>query len=349
MTLLSWYQAEVAKNALVWDEAQCMAIQTLDSVLLQFPLTTKPTKRWWRRVRASDNKGVYLYGGVGRGKTFLVDRFFELVPAEKKSRWHFHTFMQRIHQGLQSAQGREDPLKYLASDWAKKNDLLVFDEFFVSDITDAMLLGRLFHFLFEQGVVMVFTSNIPPSYLYRNGLQRERFLPAIAAIKTHCEVVNLSGDWDHRQSLETQLNYFLPTQKADFHARCVRVFPQGREERTLLVHGREITILGQQKRCFWASFESLCASPRHNVDYIWLADRFQTWFLEGVPQWDGSDDTSARRFLSLVDECYDKRVQLVILAQVPWQQLYLGKGLAFEFERCLSRLVAMQDPEYCQR
>jgi cell division protein ZapE len=351
MALLSWYQSCLDTKTLQFDEDQQSAVLRLQRILDEWDQAEIETQAWWswRKKPMAKRRGLYLYGGVGRGKTFLVDRFFHFVPSSKKGRWHFHVFMQQIHQALSLYQGQEDPLKAIALSWSKNYELLVFDEFFVSDITDAMLLGHLLRFLFELGVVMVFTSNISPSDLYRNGLQRARFLPAISAIENHCDVVCLIGDKDHREVLvNRQACFFTYEQKADFYQVVTAFFPIIAVDEMESINGRMMAIKGKNDSTLWVDFHALCVQPRHNTDYMVLANRYSYFLIQNVPVLTMDEESSARRFLSLVDECYEKRVSLIILAQVPLRDLYQGKALKFEFQRCLSRLEAMQSMDYVQ-
>ncbi len=351
MELFSWYQHALENETLQFDEEQQNVIFALQRILDRWE-DTKPTiaTPWfWRKKSPIKRRGVYVYGGVGRGKTMLVDHFFDLVPSVKKGRWHFHVFMQHIHQALAQTQGQADPLKIIAMSWSENYELLVFDEFFVSDIADAMLLGRLFGFLFEFGTTIVFTSNIPPCDLYRNGLQRVRFLPAIAAIESHCDVVFLAGQKDHREVLQSRQScFFTHQQKADFRQKALSFFSSESMAKTEWINGRSLPLKASSKSALWCDFEVLCVEPRHSTDYMILAQQYAYWLIETVPILTSDDDASARRFLALVDECYEKRVTLILLAQVPLRDLYQGNTLKFEFKRCLSRLEAMQSIDYAQ-
>ncbi len=350
MALISWYQTGLDNKTLRFDEDQHTAVLALQRILDEWDKPTSNKMPWWswrKNTSPKKQRGLYLYGGVGRGKTFLVDRFFHFVPSTQKGRWHFHVFMQQIHRALAQIQGKEDPLKDIALLWSKNYALLVFDEFFVSDITDAMLLGRLLDYLFELGVVTVFTSNIPPNDLYRNGLQRVRFLPAIAAIETHCDVVCLLGKQDHRDvRCDRQKCFFTENEKTDFYQLLTDSFSFASSECVEWVNDRALPIKGKTASMIWVDFHALCVQARHQTDYMVLAHRYHIWWIENLPVLTVEDESSARRFLSLVDECYEKRVRLIILAHVPLTAIYQGKALKFEFQRCLSRLNAMQSIDY---
>ncbi len=301
-------------------------------------------------------RGLYLWGGVGRGKTHLVDLFFHCLPMERKLRLHFHRFMELVHESLTVLEGEADPLEKVAADFAQETDLLVLDELLVADITDAMILGELFRHLLAQKVVLVFTSNFPPDELYKDGLQRSRFLPAIEILKQHTRVVELSGDQDYRLGLLEGLEHYLVGDDMDeLNARLERQFHrlvaverhQGRGD--IVINGRQIPVVMWADGVLWCRFEQLCATDRSVSDYIKIARIFHTLMLSEVPQLDAEQDDAARRFVLLVDELYERGVKLIVSAAVPPDQLYVGNRLAFEFERALSRLHEMQSSEYWHR
>lgn len=298
-------------------------------------------------------RGVYLWGGVGRGKTWLMDLFVDSLPTVPRRRSHFHRFMQGVHAGLRDHRDEVDPLSAVARDLAAECRLLCLDELFVSDIADAMLLGGLFTRLVDRGVTMVFTSNVPPSGLYRHGLQRQRFLPAIALLERHCEVVCVDGGSDHRLRQLTRAPIWLQGGSATADAQMVEIFEDladgpGTTGSTLLVEGREIPVVRLCDNVVWFDFTVLCGGPRGPDDYVSLAREFQCVLLSGVPVFDGrgDSDNAARRFIALVDEFYDRRVNLIVSAAAAPSQLYRAERLAFEFERTASRLVEMQSEEY---
>lgn len=310
-----------------------------------------PFKSWWRRAKRPPIRGLYLWGGVGRGKTFLMDLFFSTLDIEKKKRVHFHRMMNAIHAELRTLDGVEDPLNVVAERLAAEANLLCFDEFFVSDIGDAMILGRLLEGLFSRGVTLVATSNSPPSELYRDGLQRARFLPAIRMLETHTAVVELDGGRDYRLRLLEQAGTFIPAGGGDVNERLLSFFRRvasgdSEEGRVIELLGRPIRTVRSGRGVAWFEFAELCGGPRSAADYVELAQLCHTVILSSVPVLDASRDDEARRFIALVDELYDRRVKLILSAAAPIESLYRGKRLAFEFERTRSRLTEMQSTDY---
>ncbi|WP_405224268.1 cell division protein ZapE [Lentisalinibacter sediminis] len=308
-------------------------------------------RRFPGRFALEPVRGLYLWGGVGRGKTLLMDLFFEELPFEDKLRIHFHRMMRRVHEALKRHGRLEDPLDRVAADMAADTRVLCFDEFFVSDIADAMILGRLLRALFRRGVTLVATSNLPPSELYRDGLQRQQFLPAIEAIERHCRVFHLDAETDYRlRVLEEAEIYHAPLDEAADRnlAGYFRRIASGREEggRTLTIQGRPVRTVRLAEGVAWFEFAELCDGPRSQDDYIEIARRYHTVILAGVPVFDRSSENPARRFIALVDEFYERRVNLILSAAAAPDELYRGRRLAFEFERTVSRLIEMQSREY---
>ncbi|MCL1075853.1 cell division protein ZapE [Shewanella dokdonensis] len=348
------YQQDLERTDFSYDAAQERAVRALQRV---YDVLQKPAKGGWRRWigrgKPQPVQGLYLWGGVGRGKTYLMDIFFESLPDSHKLRAHFHHFMARIHQELNELKGTRDPLLVIAERMAKQYRVICFDEFFVSDITDAMLLGTLFTALFEKGVLLVATSNIIPDDLYKNGLQRARFLPAIAQINQHCQVLNVDSGIDYRlRTLEQAEIYHFPLdQKAETNLQSYfRQLTEGAEINTepLEISGRHIQIQQRSKGVLLADFRALCDGPRSQRDYMTVAHQFHTVLLRGVEQMglQQTGDDIPRRFLALVDEFYERRVKLIISAAVPLSQIYTEGQLSFEFRRCRSRLIEMQSKEY---
>jgi cell division protein ZapE len=303
--------------------------------------------------RAADSgiAGLYLWGGVGRGKTFLMDLFFETLAIDRKRRVHFHRMMQDVHQRLQALDDIEDPLDAVARDIATDTRVLCFDEFFVSDIGDAMILGRLLDGLFRRGVTLVATSNTEPGDLYRNGLQRQRFLPAIEALNKHTQVVHMGGETDYRLRLLRQAGTFLTPDDESAQDKLRSFFRESassqiEEGRALEVNGRELQVRCCAKGIAWFDFMALCDGPRSHADYIEIARWYPTVIISGVPELDATSENQARRFIALVDEFYDRRVKLIVSADREADELYVGKRLQFEFERTVSRLLEMQSSEY---
>lgn len=301
-------------------------------------------------------RGLYFWGGVGRGKTYLMDNFFESLPFEQKLRAHFHRFMRRVHVELKKLDGQKNPLKQVADIIANEARVICFDEFFVSDITDAMILGTLMEELFARGVTLVATSNIIPDGLYKDGLQRARFLPAIALLNEHTLVVNVDGGVDYRlRALEQAELYHSPLDEAaDQSLMCsfkslVAGNAEIQDRVDLEVEGRLIRARHVSEGVAWFDFVELCDGPRSQNDYIELAREYHSLVLSNVPALGRATDDQARRFVNLVDEFYDRQVKLVISAERPLAEIYSTGKLDFEFQRTVSRLLEMQSHEYLAR
>ncbi|MFK8075057.1 MAG: cell division protein ZapE [Granulosicoccus sp.] len=363
---LKRYDEEVSQGLLSPDEEQRDIMRKLDFIgsELRKRSSWKPPSRsifarWMRRQEAHVEgvQGLYLWGGVGRGKTHLCDLFFEELPFADKTRLHFHRFMQQIHADLRQLEGVEDPIDVIATDWAKRARLLLLDEIHVNDITDAMLLGGLLSALFERGVTLVTTSNVPPDGLYKDGLQRARFLPAIAQICKHTKVVEMLGETDYRlRLLQTEPIYCVGQFENGKAEESVQAAMQSHFERLSLetvdtresieLNGRLIPLLGRSGDLVWFSFDTLCNTPRSTEDYIEIASVFSTVLISDIPVMDAMSSDAARRFVNLIDEFYDRHVKVVASAEAPADQLYTGTKLAFEFERAASRIFEMQTTAY---
>lgn len=299
-------------------------------------------------------RGLYMWGGVGRGKTWLMDLFYHSLPGERKQRLHFHRFMLRVHEELTALQGQSDPLEVIADRFKAETDVLCFDEFFVSDITDAMLLGGLMKALFARGITLVATSNIPPDELYRNGLQRARFLPAIDAIKQHCDIMNVDAGVDYRLRTLTQAHLWLSPLNDETRRQMDKLWlalagTKGENAPTLEINHRPMPTLAVENQTLAVSFTTLCVDARSQHDYIALSRLFHTVLLSDVPVMTPQMESEARRFIALVDEFYERHVKLVVSAASPLYEIYQGERLKFEFQRCLSRLQEMQSEEYLKR
>lgn len=309
----------------------------------------------WRR-RHPPVQGLYVHGKVGRGKTMLMDLFAESLHQAGIPTWriHFHRFMDYVQNALKTHGRQRDPLPAIARELAGRCRVLCFDEFHVSDIADAMLLAGLLQPLFEHGLCLVATSNTAPDDLYAGGLQRKRFVPAIEAIERHCEVLELNAETDYRlRELSRHRIYYHPISEetreemeSEF-ASLTRGEPAG--NRPLEIRGRTLEPLRRAGPVAWFDFETLCLGPRSSGDYIELARRFSTLFLSDIPAMSEADNNAARRFIHLVDECYDRAVKLVVSAELAPEALYQGKRLAAPFERTVSRLIEMQSHEYLGR
>ncbi len=357
MSLSSDYQRALADNGYREDPAQRRAIDVLERVrsdLVARPATSGRLARLRRRLLGASDPpppGAYLWGGVGRGKTFAMDLFFDSLPFEDKLRAHFHRLMYRVHRRLRDTDQRRDPLDVVAEELAGQARVICFDEFFVSDIGDAMILGRLLRGLFERQVCLVATSNIPPQELYADGLQRQKFLPAIELIETHTEVVEVDGETDYRLRVLKQADIYHSPLTAQAEQNLERYFGEiapdtGTRDQQLEVLGRDIATRRRADGVVWFTFDALCGGPRSQNDYIEIARSFQTVLLSEVPPLDHLKENEARRFIALVDEFYDRRVKLIISAACPIDELYSGQRLVREFERTISRLREMQSHEY---
>ena len=297
-------------------------------------------------------RGVYMYGGVGRGKSFLMDCFFDAVPLKRKARLHFHEFMREVHRELTGLQGTQNPLDVLGARMAKRYKLICFDEFHVADITDAMILYRLLMALFQNGVGFVTTSNFKPDDLYPGGLHRDRILPAIALLNERLEVLNVDNGTDYRsRTLEQVKLYHMPL-GAEADALMTEAFNQlaavPDEDPLLHIEAREIQARRKAGDVVWFDFRQLCGGPRSQNDYLELAQQFHTVMLSNVPHMPVSMASPARRFTWLVDVLYDRRVKLIMSAAVPPEELYTEGPLAHEFVRTVSRLNEMQSKEFLE-
>ncbi len=294
--------------------------------------------------------GLYIWGGVGRGKTFLMDLFFDTLKLRDKRRIHFHRMMHDVHDRLRRLGDIEDPLDRVAGGIARDTRVLCFDEFFVSDIADAMILARLLDGLFRRNVTLIATSNVAPDDLYRDGLQRQRFLPAIDLLNSHTQVVHIDGDTDYRLRLLQKAGTYLTPDDAGARLRLAQLLQETAfteiHSGNIDINGRKISTQHYSKGIAWFEFAELCGGPRSQVDYIEIARWYPTVILSGVPRLSAALDDQARRFIALVDEFYDRRVKLIVSAAAEVQELYSGRRLAFEFERTASRLMEMQSTEY---
>ena len=358
---LAKYKQDLQQADFQYDAAQENAVQHLQRLfddLQNKPLPVEGFKKVlnrWKRVVSKPQTnvitGLYFWGGVGRGKTYLVDTFFDSLPFENKMRVHFHRFMHRVHQELKSLTGQADPLKIIAKRFAQETCVICFDEFFVSDITDAMILGTLFEELFSYNVTLVATSNIIPDKLYWNGLQRVRFLPAIALINKHCEVINVDSGIDYRLRTLTQAEiYHYPLDdkaEVNLHQYFSQLSAEeGRKNTSIEINNRNLATIAVADGVVHFDFSILCESARSQNDYMEISREYHTVLLANVKQMSGSCDDSTRRFIALVDEFYERNVKLIISAEVALEQLYLDGRLTFEFKRCLSRLQEMQSHDY---
>ncbi|MEX2327605.1 MAG: cell division protein ZapE, partial [Pseudomonadales bacterium] len=351
------YRQAVDRGEIEFDQAQSEAVQLLQELFVELTRPESGTglvRRIFFRQQIKKHRGIYFWGGVGRGKTFLMDLFYESLPIENKRRMHFHRFMRHVHRKMRELQGQANPLRTVARQFAGEAKVLCFDEFYVSDITDAMILANLLESLFDHGVVLVATSNVEPSQLYENGLQRRKFLPAIELIAANTKILNVDGGVDYRlRALEAAEIYHTPLDEAadiSLQRSFEALSPDhGEPDLELEIEGRRI----QSRLCgdgiAWFDFAAVCEGPRSQNDYIELAMIFQTVLVSNVPRFTVKKEDAARRFISLVDEFYDHNVKLILSAEVPVLELYQGEKLAFEFQRTESRLQEMQSHEYLAR
>ena len=360
-TPMQHYLDDLNREDFVEDAAQKMSVEHLQRLYQELTKPKKQDSIWARFIGADSSRipvrGLYLWGGVGRGKTYLMDIFFDSLPFEEKQRLHFHRFMRLVHTELKSLQGEKDPLQKVADRFASKYRVLCFDEFFVSDIGDAMILATLLEAFFARGVTLVATSNVAPNSLYIDGLQRSRFLPAIDLLKKHTKVLKVDGGNDYRlRTLEQLELYHFPLGGAaeniidtNFH-RLVADEEELRADSNIEIENRPIAFRKKAEDVIWFDFEQVCGGPRSPADYIEISREFQSVLIHGVPCFDSFEiDDLARRFISLVDEFYDRSVKLVLSAEVALDQLYSGGRLSFEFERTKSRLLEMQSADYLAR
>ncbi|HHX8637937.1 MULTISPECIES: cell division protein ZapE [Vibrio] len=363
MTPLQQYQKDIAEHGFQRDEAQYQAVVALDKLyhaIVEFQSAPVPQLSKWQKLMGKKidmpepPKGLYFWGGVGRGKTYLMDAFFDALPTQRKMRVHFHRFMYRVHDELKLLGDVENPLAKVADKFKEEADVVCFDEFFVSDITDAMILATLLQEMFKRQMILVATSNIEPQNLYRNGLQRARFLPAIDMILARCGVLNVDSGVDYRlRTLEQAEIYHYPLDE-QANINLNKYYQQLTGERQIVAHQievnhRQLEVIEASDGVLHASFAQLCQTARSQNDYIELSRIYHTVLLADVQQMNRKIDDAARRFIALVDEFYERNVKLIISAEVPMEDLYTEGQLEFEFKRCLSRLTEMQSHEYLAR
>ena len=352
------YRLHLKKYDYRVDPAQLKIVAHLQTISDQLN-TPAPKKTWASRLKSKNNRrlsetrpirGLYLWGGVGRGKTYMLDFFYEVLSVDKKRRLHYYQFMQEVHDSLKKLTKQKNPLRIIAEDLAGRVRVLFLDEFFVSDITDAMILYRLLAALFECQIVLLTTSNFAPEDLYKDGLQRARFLPAIALIERHTEVVAMQTGVDYRSlHIKNSGSYHVPYNERSeaLMRQCFTALDCGNADsnRSIEINDRNIKVVMRAPDVVWFEFEELCQTPRSVADYIMIARLYHTVLISGVPIFNHRDD-AARRFIQLVDEFYDKNVILVLSAQAQARELYRAGRLRFEFDRTVSRLLEMQSLKY---
>jgi cell division protein ZapE len=352
VTVRKIYQDELLARGYQSDPAQLRAVAALETCSRAWGRYREQRSNAFKKIinRPPIPRGVYMYGGVGRGKSFLMDCFYTAVPLKRKTRLHFHEFMREVHRELAAMQGTVNPLNLLAKRIAEKHKLICFDEFHVSDVTDAMILHRLLAALFEQGVGLVTTSNFKPDDLYPNGLHRDRILPAIALLNAGLHVISVDNGTDYRgQTMQQLALYHTPlddASEAAMQSAFERLAETQDEDPVLHIEARQIYARRKAGGLVWFDFRSLCGGPRSQHDYLEIATQFHTVLLSGVPTMPPRMSSEARRFTWLVDVLYDRRVKLIISAAVPAQELYTEGQMVNEFARTVSRLQEMQSAEF---
>ncbi|MBA2657560.1 MAG: AFG1 family ATPase [Tatlockia sp.] len=350
MTLIAAYEEAITRADIKNNSSQRQVLASMQGLLDKL---AQVKSSWWRVWPKAPIKGIYLYGPVGVGKTYLMDMFYQQADEPKKARFHFHHFMQQIDAQLRQRQGQKDPLRKIAVDLAKSIRLLCFDEFLVHDVAHAMILSELFQALFSRGIVLVLTSNIPPEKLYLKGIHRERFIPVIHLIQTQCEVLNLVHQTDYRLGREPLLQTYLYPLDAKNERILAKQFESLTQvftaKDTLSVQHREIPFIRCAKRIIWFDFQVICNLPRSQLDYLEIADRFDTVFLSGIPRLDDKLTVAVILLIHLVDVLYDRGIKLIISAALPLEQLYVQGEMIGEFKRTLSRLQEMQAADYLLR
>ena len=364
MTLIDEYQKQLSQKNYQADPEQENVVEFLAQLQLQLVEHLKHKQTLTYRLRSflglstSKLTGYYIWGDVGRGKTWLMDMFFDScghnsLIGERKIRLHFHHFMQAIHDQLSLISEQKKPLKHIANAFAKRYQLLCLDEFHVSDITDAMLLYGLLETLVEEGVILVVTSNQAPENLYKNGLQRDRFLPAIEIINQHCQIIHLNGEVDHRLRLLEKADTWHLLSESSHKALEERFLeistcPAQRNHK-IHINYRIIETILYTDDIIWLDFEVICGNTRGSADYIEIARQFHTVFISNIPRMNDNQNDKAKRFINMIDEFYDRNVNLLSTAETRPDALYSGKQYAFEFQRTVSRLLEMRSHEYMQR
>jgi cell division protein ZapE len=407
MTLRELYAQQLSQRGFQPDSVQAAVVDRLDDLRHRLIAARESdgsiVRRWFsalgNKAAAEPVRGLYLWGGVGRGKTWMMDLFYQSLPFPERRRRHFHRFMHDVHAELKALHERESPLEVVADQIAKDTRVLCFDEFFVSDIADAMILGGLFAALFKRGVTLVATSNVAPRNLYKDGLQRQRFLPTIDLLQQHVDVVAVDGTTDYRLRRLTQAGTYLSSDAPDTMQRLRELFDEladhdggnglksaGSESHaadshaadshatdshatrtinqsgrpwpsptpadpasSIEIEGRPIPVIRECGGVVWFDFMALCSGPRSQEDYIEIARDYQSVIVSDIPVLDSLHEDEARRFIALVDEMYDRNVNLIVSAAAAPVELYRGDRVAFQFERTASRLIEMQSEEYLAR
>ncbi|WP_439519210.1 cell division protein ZapE [Hydrogenophaga sp.] len=352
MSVRSTYEAALKERGYTSDPAQERAVDALERCASEWAAYKQKRSNSLKKLFVNPEipRGVYMHGGVGRGKSFLMECFFEAVPLKRKTRLHFHEFMREVHRELRELQGTVNPLEELGARIAKRYKLICFDEFHVADVTDAMILHRLLDALFKAGVGLVTTSNFHPDALYPDGLHRDRILPAIALLKERLEVLSVDNGTDYRQRTLTHIQLYHcplgPKADAAMEATFEQLAEVGDQDPVMHIEARQIHALRRAGGVIWFDFRTLCGGPRSQNDYLEIATQFHTLMLSNVPQMSVRQASEARRFTWLVDVLYDRRVKFVMSAAVVPEELYLEGPMSHEFPRTVSRLSEMQSAEF---
>jgi cell division protein ZapE len=352
MNVREYYEHALSERGYAPDEAQIRAINRLQRAYEEWAAVSSQQSKLFAKLfgQKKPPQGVYMWGGVGRGKSFLMDSFYSVVPIERKTRLHFHEFMRDVHRQLDQLKGIANPLDEVARRIAKKYQLICFDEFHVSDIADAMILYNLLKGLFDHGVSFVMTSNYEPSTLYPDGLHRDRMLPTIALLKEKLEVMNIDAGIDYRKRALEQVETYHTPLGAETTAALTKAFDSVAETAddapTVIIEARELTVIRRAGSVIWFDFDTLCAGPRSQNDYLEIASRFHTVILSDIPKMSAAMSSPARRFTWLIDVFYDHKVKLIMSAEVAPELLYTEGTLSNEFHRTVSRIIEMQSKEY---
>lgn len=350
MTMINAYEQAIARGDINDDETQRQVLKSMQRLLDELD---QPEPAWWQPWRKNQLSGIYLFGPVGVGKTYLMDLFYQQVNEPKKARFHFHHFMQQIDAQLRQRQGQKDPLKKIAADLAKSIRLICFDEFLVHDVAYAMILSEFLQALFANGIVLVVTSNTLPDQLYLKGVNRERFLPVIDLLKTRCEVLSLVHQKDYRIGRERLLQTYLYPLNAKTEAVLEEQFKNLAKDLTengfIRIQNRDIPFIKCSKKLIWFDFKVICNLPRSQLDYLEIADRFDTVFISNIPVLTSKDTVFAIMLVHFIDVLYDRGIRLIISAEESLDLLYKEGELLHEFKRTRSRLEEMQAADYLQR
>lgn len=348
------YAHAISSGQFLPDDAQAEAVHELNRVWEELIQRYKASKKAFRRFRRqTPPKGVYMWGGVGRGKTWLMDQFYDSVPFRRKTRMHFHHFMQFVHKELNRNSGKQNPLDIVADQIYKDAVVICFDEFFVSNVTDAMIISDLFQKLFTRGITLIATSNIAPDGLYKNGIHRDRFIPTIEMVKQNCRILNVDAGVDYRLRVLKQAQLFKSPLTHDHQLWMAQRFAaltmsQTVSDEPIIINQRVVETLGHTEDVLWCEFKELCMKPRSPADFIEISNIYNTVLVSNVPNLDDVLSEGTRRFIYLVDEFYDRGVKLLLTSEASIIEIYRGEKLAFEIERTRSRLLEMQSDEYLQ-